>query len=95
MNPQLAPHLVRQRLFVLWTALMRQLQITDAQVVVREFDRLCEMYSESHRRYHTLRHVLYCLTEFDWWAQFARKSSNFRLALWFHDAVHDPSRTDN
>jgi predicted metal-dependent HD superfamily phosphohydrolase len=59
-------------------------------------DRLIARYREPHRRYHTLAHLTDCLAQ-------AAASSDLttaqrdllETALWFHDAVYDPARTDN
>jgi len=46
-------------------------------------------YTEAHRHYHTLEHIEAMLRECD------DDSPAFRLAVWFHDAVYDPRRSDN
>lgn len=58
--------------------------------------RLEAAYAEPHRRYHTLEHVQDCL------AQLARveglSAQDRRVleyAIWWHDAVYDPTRHDN
>lgn len=59
-------------------------------------DRLIARYRESHRRYHTLAHLTDCLAQ----AAASTDLSTARrdlleTALWFHDAIYDPARTDN
>ena len=59
------------------------------------FDYLVQKYSEGHRFYHNLSHVnsLLCAAE-----NFKEKFADYRsvrLAIWFHDAVYEPKRTDN
>ena len=53
-------------------------------------------YAEPHRRYHTLRHIESCLAVL---AALGGLSSADRTtlerALWWHDAVYDPRRSDN
>jgi predicted metal-dependent HD superfamily phosphohydrolase len=57
------------------------------------FDRLTAAYAEPHRHYHTLEHV----------AEMLRVAARLpasdpkavQLAVWFHDAVYDPTATDN
>lgn len=44
-------------------------------------------YSEPHRRYHTLAHIRDMM-------QFVNGEAAI-AAVWFHDIVYDPSRTDN
>lgn len=59
------------------------------------FNQLVAAYSQPHRHYHTLQHLRECLDHFDAAASLARRPAEVELALWFHDAVYDPARTDN
>lgn len=52
-------------------------------------------YGEPHRAYHTLAHVQHCLTELDSVLNQCAKPEAVMLALWYHDAVYDPTRHDN
>ena len=53
-------------------------------------------YREPHRRYHTLAHIQACLSEL---ASLGGLSPADRrtleYAIWWHDAVYDPHRSDN
>ena len=59
-------------------------------------DELIARYREPHRRYHTMAHIEDCLeqvrasTDLD-----AGQRDLLEAALWFHDAVYDPTRSDN
>lgn len=52
-------------------------------------------YSESGRHYHTLEHVQLCLARVDEVRERLDDADGAELALWFHDAVHDPAADDN
>ncbi|HZI50534.1 MAG TPA: N-methyl-D-aspartate receptor NMDAR2C subunit [Terriglobia bacterium] len=58
-------------------------------------NRLATLYAESHRHYHTARHIAECLNEFDAARQLARQPVALELALWFHDAIYDTHASDN
>lgn len=53
-------------------------------------------YAEPHRRYHSRAHIETCLTLLD--EQDGLSEADRRLlryAIWWHDAVYDPTRSDN
>jgi predicted metal-dependent HD superfamily phosphohydrolase len=56
---------------------------------------LIARYSEPHRRYHTLQHLEECFAAFDEIAHLGEHPADVELALWFHDAIYDPRRSDN
>ncbi len=58
-------------------------------------DALLARLDEPGRYYHTSRHLAECLAEFDRAAPLARRPAEVALAIWFHDAIYDPRRTDN
>lgn len=52
-------------------------------------------WSEPHRRYHDVAHLDAVLRNVDEWSAAATEIDAVRLGGWFHDAVYDPSATDN
>jgi predicted metal-dependent HD superfamily phosphohydrolase len=54
---------------------------------------LIKLYSQDHRHYHTLEHVttLFQLAS----SHSIRLSIPQILAIWYHDAIYDPTRKDN
>jgi len=56
---------------------------------------LRKRYSEPHRAYHTLHHVSECLQLLEQVQGLAQSAPSIELAIWFHDAVYDPRRSDN
>jgi predicted metal-dependent HD superfamily phosphohydrolase len=59
------------------------------------FDRLVAAYSEPHRHYHTLEHLVEVLKVLGRLAKHCRHPAAVQLAAWYHDAVYDPTRGDN
>ncbi len=56
---------------------------------------LAQRYREPGRRYHTLAHVRDVLDQLDAVADQLGHPGEAALAVWFHDAVYDPRRSDN
>lgn len=56
---------------------------------------LVQRWSEPKRRYHGLAHLVAVLAVIDRHAAVAADPRAVRLAAWFHDAVYDPTRSDN
>ena len=56
---------------------------------------LLARYREPQRHYHTLQHLEECFAAFDLLRSQAARPGEIELALWFHDAVYDPTRRDN
>ena len=56
------------------------------------YEKLMACYSESHRRYHTARHLEECFAELAGVRSEAERLGEVELALWFHDAIYDTTR---
>jgi predicted metal-dependent HD superfamily phosphohydrolase len=53
-------------------------------------------YAEPHRAYHTRRHIEDCLAKLAAVDGLSRADRRrLELAIWWHDAVYDPQRSDN
>ena len=76
-----------------WKALWKHL--TASTPSADNFREIVAAYSEGHRHYHTLEHVLDCLRVFDQFEHLAARPAEIEAALWFHDAVYDTQRKDN
>lgn len=57
--------------------------------------RLIAAYGEPHRRYHGQSHVRWLLEEQDRRARAIADAAFVGYAIWFHDAIYDPTRSDN
>ena len=57
------------------------------------FTRLCALYSQPHRFYHTLTHILSLFRSAQ--AVLPSLSPYLSLSIWFHDAIYDPKAKDN
>lgn len=75
---------IRQDAHALWHPLADRLALADPV-----FDALADAYTEPHRRYHTLVHILEMLACLDRSAAPAEDPDALALAMWFHDVVYD------
>lgn len=76
-----------------WRALWERLGARgDANAVYND---LIARYAEPHRAYHTLKHIKYCLDEFEQVRHLAKNPDAVELALWYHDAIYDTKIKDS
>jgi predicted metal-dependent HD superfamily phosphohydrolase len=59
------------------------------------FELLACLHAEPHRWYHTAKHIAACLRWFDTYKHIAKDPATVELAIWLHDAIYIPLRTDN
>jgi predicted metal-dependent HD superfamily phosphohydrolase len=64
----------------------------DARAV---FDALSADYTGPGRHYHNIRHISQCLEELDGVRAYCEDADAVEAAVWFHDWVYDPTRSDN
>ncbi len=53
------------------------------------------LYSERHRKYHNLQHVLDCLGHLEAHPVDGSDTAALELAIWFHDAIYSPLKGGN
>ncbi|MEO7727788.1 MAG: N-methyl-D-aspartate receptor NMDAR2C subunit [Burkholderiales bacterium] len=61
----------------------------------RVYSELLASYGEPHRHYHTTQHLTECLDAFNFSLTLADRPAEVEMALWFHDAIYDVTRSDN
>ena len=76
-----------------WAGLWRKIRAEADALPV--YDELVALYSEPHRHYHDLTHLDACLIAFDEHRELAARPGEVLAALLFHDAIYDPTRSDN
>jgi len=81
---------IAQRLWCAWW--LRAGANGDPLGLFREID---IRYSEPHRRYHTLEHIVFCIRRFRELRRLSKCPACIEAALWYHDIVYVPGRADN
>jgi len=85
------PHRGRKHLIARWNSLLGSIGV-DPDAHFRILDDLLIRYSEPQRVYHTLSHVA---TLFALLPDGHSERAALEFAVWFHDAVYDPTRNNN
>jgi predicted metal-dependent HD superfamily phosphohydrolase len=75
-----------------WTALCGRFGCPN---LISTYTTLDAAYSEPHRAYHTWTHIVECLDVWERCGEEADDPSELELAVWLHDAVYRPLRSDN
>jgi predicted metal-dependent HD superfamily phosphohydrolase len=74
------------------SALNSDINLTVCQVVWQD---IAEHYNETPRAYHTLRHIQQLFGQFDRVKHRLDEPHMIALALYYHDVIYDPTRSDN
>lgn len=59
------------------------------------YQRLYRAYTEPHRYYHTMQHIVECLDLFDQVRDQLEDALAVEVTIWFHDIVYQPRCSDN
>jgi len=76
-----------------WTRVWAELGVRHAPL--ETFEELIRRYCEPHRAYHNRQHLAECLHVRQLVNAACQAPAEVDLALWFHDAIYDPLRSDN
>ena len=82
----------RKKLAERWHRLMNSLGVAE-EAAWSVLEDLRRRYNEAHRAYHNQAHLEALFSRLESYAVPERPA--VELAVWFHDAVYDPTRTDN
>lgn len=80
------------RFVALWHRCRKSGKAEDAETAWQD---LCDRYGESHRRYHNLRHVHFCLKQMDLVASLMDDPDAGEMSIWYHDVIYEPCARDN
>ena len=59
------------------------------------YEEVVAHYSEGHRHYHSLQHLVECIRWLEAASALAQHPAEVEAALWFHDVICEPGRHDN
>lgn len=79
--------------FAAWARVWAELGVEYASQ--QTYETLIRHYSEPHRAYHNLQHLKECLEVRRCVNAACQAPAEVDLALWFHDAIYEPLRSDN
>ncbi len=75
-----------------WETLMHAFGFSENEATWCE---LAAAYAEKHRHYHTSEHINACLSHLDKVHQYTDHPEEVELALWFHDSIYIPRKSNN
>lgn len=77
-----------------WTRFSSRLELTES-VSHDLYTLLLAAYTEKHRAYHTVQHIVECLALLELVRDQLDDPIAIEMAIWFHDAIYDPKAADN
>jgi predicted metal-dependent HD superfamily phosphohydrolase len=80
------------RFLELWRKCVRPGMADDGEAAWQD---LKNRYQESHRHYHDLSHVYFCLGQLDLVASLLDDRDAAEMSLWYHDVIYEPGAADN
>lgn len=90
-----ATHPATESLLARWAQVLTSARAGEGPDPLPYGQHLIARWSEPHRRYHTVDHLIAVLDRVDELAHHADDPDAVRLAAWFHDAVYLPERSTN
>lgn len=78
-----------------WSMTWTGLGLSISAALLRDYEELIARYSESHRKYHTVRHLDECFAKLAEVRLCAEHPEEVEVALWFHDAIYEPRSNEN
>jgi predicted metal-dependent HD superfamily phosphohydrolase len=78
-----------------WRKSWSELGVSITPALLQDFNEIIARYSESHRRYHTTRHLEECFEKLAEVRILAQRPAEIEIALWFHDAIYDTQSHQN
>lgn len=72
--------------YVKWEKLCNRIGLKNTQEI---YNSLVSQYSQNHRSYHDLVHIVYLLNEFDEVKNLLNDPDAVEYAIWFHDFIYD------
>jgi len=76
-----------------WSRFWQKRNVENSPLIA--FGAVWTRYNETHRAYHGIDHIDFCLTEFDRVRSLAKNPDAIEIAIWFHDVIYDTRRNDN
>lgn len=80
---------LRERFYNCFATLMSVRQVKDL------FNELVKNYNEKNRKYHNLSHISACFKHFDSISEKLESPHLVEVALWFHDVIYNPLKSNN